>query len=60
MFTPNLRQGPRRAWRIYGLGADSGAFDPNPVTTMTSFVLWLLVFAVGLYLAVAMLRPDKF
>ena len=29
-------------------------------TPMTSFVLWLLVVAVGVYLAVAMLRPDKF
>ncbi|MFY2762596.1 potassium-transporting ATPase subunit F [Arenimonas sp. MALMAid1274] len=30
------------------------------MTTMTAFVLWLLVIAVGVYLAIAMLRPDKF
>ena len=30
------------------------------VHTMTTFLLWLLVVAVGVYLLVAMLRPDKF
>ncbi|MGQ0799505.1 MAG: K(+)-transporting ATPase subunit F [Pseudomarimonas sp.] len=27
---------------------------------MTAILLWLLVIAVGIYLLVAMLRPDKF
>jgi K+-transporting ATPase KdpF subunit len=29
----------------------------NPMTTI---LLWLLIIAIGIYLLVAMLRPDKF
>jgi hypothetical protein len=27
---------------------------------MSAFLLWLLLIAVGVYLLIAMLRPDKF
>jgi K+-transporting ATPase KdpF subunit len=28
--------------------------------SMTTILLWLLIIAVGVYLLIAMLRPDKF
>ena len=46
------------------MSANRGLKSPRPGPsedkTMTAFVLWLLVIAVGAYLLVAMLRPDKF
>jgi len=27
---------------------------------MTTILLWLLIIAIGVYLLIAMLRPDKF
>jgi K+-transporting ATPase KdpF subunit len=29
-------------------------------TPMTTIFLWLLIIAIGVYLLIAMLRPDKF
>jgi K+-transporting ATPase KdpF subunit len=28
--------------------------------SMTTILLWLLIIAIGVYLLIAMLRPDKF
>jgi hypothetical protein len=39
---------------------DSGVPETGLVKTMTAFVLWLLVLAVGVYLLIALLCPDKF
>jgi hypothetical protein len=60
MFTANLRLRPVREWRIYGRVDDSGVPETGLVKTMTAFVLWLLVLAVGVYLLIALLCPDKF
>ena len=30
------------------------------IAAMSALLLWLLILAVGIYLLIAMLRPDKF
>jgi K+-transporting ATPase KdpF subunit len=51
------------AMRMAALRPLGGQWRPSKtprVRDMTAFLLWLLVIAVGVYLLVAMLRPDKF
>ena len=52
----------RCEWRLYAPPPDSDdLFKPTsrePV--MGQFLLWCLIAGIGVYLLVAMLRPDKF
>jgi len=58
----------RIAIMAHRLAADGTRHDPRTSSrhkrsgaeAMSAVLLWLLILAVGIYLLIAMLRPDKF